>query len=342
MSKGGAVKPVFVVRDEDLEANGGKYVLRGRIALPVEGLHSGALNTNQPIGGGTPDPVYIVREADLQKGGGRYIRGGGKPVRVVDLTQSGRNEPHKVAQPVYLRSGWPYYNKALQDIWPGNLKFYWPLWEESGAVANNIAPVSGAAFNGIHINTTRLFGIGDGRRSAFFNGTTSAVDVFDANFHNHFNGHEGTLVIWGKVLNAGVWTDSTARRLLRFRDNANNEIFFRRLSTDNRLNVSMDAGGVNVASDIITSTLDWFMMSATWSEAADEFKVYFNDAQNSVTVNGLGVWAGGGMTADQTQLGANSINPVTSGWSGFLAHCMDWDYPLELDKIQALYNLGPV
>ena len=99
MAKGGAIKPVVVVTDSDLEQNGGRYLLGGGAAIPIEGVLEADIASNESIEGGSRLPVYVVATLnspqDLQ---------GGKPAKM-SVTGTSRKIRGHIAQPVYVVSG---------------------------------------------------------------------------------------------------------------------------------------------------------------------------------------------------------------------------------------------
>ena len=99
MAKGGSINPVVVVTDADLRQNGGRYVLLGGPAIPVDGQILSNATSRKDIAGGSLVPVYIVDStSSVQR-----ETGGGKPTKVVEL--SGRKIRSRYAQPVFVSAG---------------------------------------------------------------------------------------------------------------------------------------------------------------------------------------------------------------------------------------------
>jgi hypothetical protein len=217
---------------------------------------------------------------------------------------------------------------------------YWVLDEKSGTVAYDMVSgrVAGAQ-NGAHTGVTLgQPGIGDGRTAPFYDGTNDFTNVHSAAFAAAFNGGEGSLSIWARVANAGVWTDGTQREIVRFAADGNNYLDLYRAPPNNRITMLYNAGGTleNVAIDGLT-TVDWMHWVVTWSASAGvngEVKVYLNGAQTGATQTALGVWVGA-LAAASTCIGAFSTVPAAV-WNGYLDHCAVWDRPLLSTEVAGL------
>lgn len=212
------------------------------------------------------------------------------------------------------------YADRMRMLFGANLIGYWPLWEASGATANDISP---QANNGTYSNVTLAqAGIGDVRTSGLFvPASESLVNVYSAGLAADFSTTAGTIAIWVKVSGAGVWTDTITRMIYQ-------------LHTVNEIDVyagfiKIDIGGIakiycsfrlnNVWKDVVfvTTTTGWFHVASTWDTVADQVKVYFNGAQTGATQTTLGSHAGP-ITAASI---GNHIN--TGGpWDGNLAHAI--------------------
>ena len=92
---------------------------------------------------------------------------------------------------------------------------YWPLWEASGATAEDI---SGNGFDGAYTGVTLgQEGIGDGNTCPLFDGANDYVDIYSAGFAGALMRLRVPLTGWMKVFNAGVWTDSEWQRCSKYR-----------------------------------------------------------------------------------------------------------------------------
>ncbi len=152
---------------------------------------------------------------------------------------------------------------------------YWPLDEKQGAVAHCwVNPAQNGAYTGVMLGQP---GIGDGRTVPLFDGLTDFVDIYTTTFRDKFaltNNDtapisEGTVMVWAKVFNVGVWTDGADRFLFRLEVDGNNYVFCAKTITNNRLFFRYIAGGAveDQAVDGLT-TIEWMCLGVTWSKSA--------------------------------------------------------------------------
>jgi hypothetical protein len=213
---------------------------------------------------------------------------------------------------------------------------YWMLDEKQGNVAHD---VSRNEFHGTYTGVTLgQPGVGDGRTCPFFDGANDFVNIFSAGLAAAFNGAEGSLMIWAKVFNIGIWTDSTVRIAATLTaDVVNNYLSLGRYATNNRLLSRYKAGGTYKDRSAGPFTdLGFMLLTMTWSDSnnADELKFYFNGSQAGVTQIGLGAWAGG-LNATDCVIGAINTAPVNV-WHGWLAHSAYWNRVLAAAQIADL------
>ena len=229
--------------------------------------------------------------------------------------------------------GGGYSGKVLGTA-TANLIGYWPLWETAGAVADNLEGT--AARDGAYTTVTLNSSTGpDGRPVGLWDGTNDYCHVYSDSFRDAFNGSEGTIALWAKVSGAGVWTDSTERKLFMFRVDANNSIYARRNTADGRIDYYYVSGGTTQTRvKTAISATGWMHFGLTWSKAGDAVKAYYNGVQEGATLTGLGIWAGVVVPA-QTILGALITTP-NHVWDGYLAHAAVWTTPLTVAQILAL------
>lgn len=222
---------------------------------------------------------------------------------------------------------------------------YYMLDEKSGTVAYDLVSrrIAGAQ-NGTHSGVTLYQpGLGDGRRSPLYDGINDYTNIYSATFNGAFDGDEGSVMVWGKVANAGVWTDGTLRKAILLLSNGSNFIRIHRPGAPNNLiEMNQVAGGTAKGATItVGPTLDWFQLALTWSRSAGvngEVRLYLNGAQSGATLTALGAWAGN-LSATQTVIGAASTVPAEP-WSGYLAHVPIWDRPITADEVLTLYEAG--
>lgn len=233
-----------------------------------------------------------------------------------------------------LLGGWKYYKKVLGTA-PANLIAYWPLWDASGSVATDI---SGNALHGAYVSVTLgQPGIGDGRTCPLFDGINGYVNIWSAGLASAFNGAEGTLAIWCKVYNAGVWTDASYRCLAVLRSDGNNQVRLFKQNTDNDLYAAWIAGGGWYGRTVASGgPAGWFHFAITWDKAGDLVRVYFNGTQIGTDQTGLGTYAGAMTDAFIGEYAASD-----SLWNGYLAHAAIWTTPLSAAQIAFLANVPP-
>ena len=233
--------------------------------------------------------------------------------------------------PKYFAGG---YSKKLLSIAPANLIGYWPLWETSGAVADNLQGT--AARDGAYIGVTLNSSTGpDGRPVGLWDGANDYCDIYSASLNTAFSGAEGTISIWAKISAAGVWTDGAERYLYRLTVGAD-FLFIRKNTTNNQVLLIYKAGGVSnsVTVSSITSA-GWINFALTWSKAGDAVKAYMNGVQQGATSTGLGIWSGD-LASTACILGADDVPSPASIWDGYFAHAAVWTTPLTPAQILAL------
>jgi hypothetical protein len=220
------------------------------------------------------------------------------------------------------------YHKKVLATEPANLIGYWPLWEKSGSVADNLEGT--AARDGAYIGVTLgEAGIGDGRSCPYFDGTADVCNVYSASLAGAFNGAEGSVALWARVSGAGVWVDGASRYLVNLRANGSN--FFRCVkgsgAADDILYWTYAAGGTQSQRARSGMTeVGWMHLAVTWSAGSDELKAYYNGVQEGTTATGLGVWAGA-LGGTVTVVGAYQTDGL-NGWHGNIAHPAVWSKPL--------------
>lgn len=235
--------------------------------------------------------------------------------------------------PILGGVGAPYARQVLATQ-PANLIGYWPLWEASGSVADNYEGTAArdGAYTGVSLGET---GIGDGRTCPLFDGANDFCNVYTANFAAAFNGAECTIMMWLKVFDAGVWTDETLRGGFYAAKGTSDIYSFQKQAADNELLFRRRATGT--FSQVLKSGISetgWMCLGMTASKTADEFKAYYNGAQEGSTQTGLGVFVGP-PASDRTLIGAQYTTPsgIMYGWG---AHVAVWTTPLTPAEMAAL------
>lgn len=219
---------------------------------------------------------------------------------------------------------------------------YWIMGEAAGLVSIDQinSPAQDGAYTGV---TLAQPGIGDGNTCPFFDGANDYNNVYTVTFRGVFNGAEGTILIWSKVTNAGVWTDGVQRMMFYFRVDGNNFININKNNANNQIQFVYRANATNsiVTHNLVAPPTDWFVLAITWSKSTlptGEMKAYYglpNElAQVGATQVALGVWAGN-LAATFTTIGSLGTGPA-SVFNGYLAHCAVWGSALDLPTLQGL------
>lgn len=216
-----------------------------------------------------------------------------------------------------------YYKKVLSY----NPTAYWPLWETSGTVAECL---NNSALNGTYTTVTLGNAAGpDGSPCPLFDGTDSRVAI---PVNGVMNLSAGTAMGWMKVSAAGIWTDGVIRYLMRLETNTSNYVRLYKHSTNNTVALHTNFGGTFKGLNPGSTSVDWIFAAVTWDKTADEIRGYYNGAQVSPTLTGLGTWS--------AQPGVNFIGAASASanvFSGWLAQCAIWTRALTPAEVADLY-----
>lgn len=199
---------------------------------------------------------------------------------------------------------------------------YWQLNETSGTTA--VCSVNSAQ-NGTHVGATLNNATGpDGVNGApLLDGANDFTNIYSATLSGVFGRTAGSVSLWAKVFNAGVWTDAASRYLVRIRTVDGHYILVLKSSTNNRMTWAHDGGAYKSVLNNSMSTTDWMHIGLTWDNTADEMKAYLNGSQTGATQSGLGTITGA-LQNNATIIGALNTDP-SSMFYGWLAHCALWD-----------------
>ena len=145
------------------------------------------------------------------------------------------------------------------------------------------------------------------------NGIDTFVNNYSVELNSFFNPAAGTLIAFAKVANAGVWTDNTARKIIKLTVDGSNKLEINKRG-DNDLSVLYTGAGTTKQRIFTTTSLDYFQIAMTWSIAANEFIGYLNGvAQGAIqTFNAPLV---GNFSSTATVIGAASTVPSIV-WNG--------------------------
>ena len=235
--------------------------------------------------------------------------------------------------PVFAPGGQTYLAKLL-TIQPTNLIGLWPMGEKSGSVSVDESPEGNdGAYTGVTLNNSTG---PTGEPVGLWDGANDFNNIYSAALNADFNNAELTVACWVKVVNAGVWTDTTLRYCMLIRADSNNRVVLFRTATNNQLALEYKAGGTakQVAFTDAGGRTDWLHLAITASVAAGEVKAYLDGAQVGATLGTLGTWVGA-LNSTRNHIGAGSTTP-TLVWSGYLAYGAVWTKALTPAEVSAV------
>ncbi len=230
-------------------------------------------------------------------------------------------------------SGYNYKQRIIHQT-RGNLIQYLPLDEHSGGVANDASSEGNdGAYSGVGLNNTPG---PDGRGAGFYGGDGDFTNLETPGFEIDFDGTEGSLIVWAKVNAAGIWTDSTNRRIVYIKsDNNQNNISIFRSPTNNVITFHYQANNVSHSSTFNTGgETGWMGFGQTWSDSGNFVKRYYmgseidNDVMNE-TWNDVDLKTGNQILG---ALGTGGPNP----WHGWIAHSVICNAPLSQSVMEIL------
>jgi hypothetical protein len=231
------------------------------------------------------------------------------------------------------------YARKIKRLFGSSLIAYWPLNETSGTVAYD---VSGNARNGAYTGVDLANAAAPakiGGMAPYFDGTNDYCNIYSASLASAFSGAAGSLFIWAKIFNAGIWTDASYDDFFRIAADANNEILLRKTNANNALYTRYNANGTTKSvTRTNTTTIDWFLFGFTWSKAADQMIAYYNGAQTGATQTGLDTWAGAPAAATCV-IGAYVLTPANP-WNGWLNQAIILNRIATPAEVLAMYNAG--
>lgn len=211
------------------------------------------------------------------------------------------------------------YTRRVHAICGPSLIAHWPLDERTGA---NVRDTSGNGYGGTPVAiATGFAGIGDGLCSPFFDGASAYVNIYSAALAAAFDSTQGTLFLWARMANVGVWSDGTTRSLASIYANSSNRIQLNKGSTAGRFYFTFVGSGVSSERSILSqSNEDWVCWGLTWDASA----VYGYKGGAQVTSAGAATsWGATLPGATTTCIGAVSTMPgqPSHGWTAHAGLC---------------------
>lgn len=225
--------------------------------------------------------------------------------------------------------GKPYHQKLL-SLFAGNIIAFYPLFETSGSLAVDL---SGSNRHGAYSGVSLAHTQGPrGRAAGLWDGVNDYCDIYSASLNAAFNGNEGSLLLWLRVSNAGVWSDVTLRRVVMLYSNGTNYIILAKTTTNNMLQFSHAGSGAgkNAAYNGMAGNTNWFHAACTWSLSNNRIRLYLNGSQVA-SQTGIGAWSGN-LSSAQTLIGATDKTPnhVWNGWIGYVLLLNREAFPAEV------------
>jgi hypothetical protein len=229
------------------------------------------------------------------------------------------------------------YAAKVLNTSSGCLIGYWPMWDVSGTTADNYEGT--IARDGTYaVPGLGQTGIGDGRTSASFDGSTAYCDIFSSSLCTVFSGAEGTLMAWAKVSASEVWADGTPRVMVNLYIDVNNEISFSRGTSNDTIRLLYKAGGTLELVDYGSlSGTNFHCFVMTWSKTGEIVRYFYDGIPTGAADENLGIWAGD-LVNTTTVIGAYSTTP-TNVWDGSIAHVAIWKTPLTAAQILNLASV---
>ena len=248
----------------------------------------------------------------------------------------------KVA-PIFGEIGYPssvgaYYNKLL-GVEPSSLIGYWKMDEASGSTIVDTSPQGNdGTYVGVTLEDTD--GPVPGDKAPLWTDTADSGDVYSAGFAADFGKTKGTLVIWAKVKEVGVWTDGADRFLFHLgKDISTSEVAIA-INAGNDGIVFTYVAASTIDSFTVTgqSGIGWEHWACTWDLTAGassgEFKGFKDGIQIGSTQISLGTWVDD-LASNVCTIGAQRTDGLRE-YSGWLAHAAAWNTPLTAAQILSL------
>ena len=278
----------------------------GGRAIPVKFIEDG----DQPIEGGSLTPIQIIPASDVED----VI--GGEPTSVyLDTTGKIIGDKSTLTK-VYIPTDYLLLDKF-------NTKEGFSVDLSDGNHHFDPSTVSAAVAGGVS---------GD---AASFNGTSEYINIYS--IEPDFNESAGSVIVYGKVDNVGVWSDGTERALALLYADGNNWVGLHKITTGS-LRWVYKAGGIVKQITKTVTTTGYFHIAITWDSASDEVIAYYNGSQEGSIQTGLGTWVGS-LNASITVLGANNVS-AGNPWHGLEDLARVYNRVLTPTEISEHYNSG--
>jgi len=237
-----------------------------------------------------------------------------------------------------LWGGGSYSEKVLATQ-RGSIIAYWPLWEASGTVAND---VSGNGRNGATSGATLgVAGIGDGRTAYSFDGINDFVRLDNADFLTLTSYRdEGSFMMWWTVV------DIAATRypfwICDHLSSYTYRLLFEVTLTGILNAYRTDGAGVTKKADYTFTPVanTWYNTILTWSVSGNYFRQYLNGALVGTPATAVAAASANTLVANRSQFGAHTNSTPAGVHKGKIAHGALWSAPLTVGEIAALAKVA--
>lgn len=208
-----------------------------------------------------------------------------------------------------------YSQKILSTF--SNVYALYPL-NETGGTTTALEIVNGynGTLNGPTLGAIAGPGASMGN-AAFYDGLVDYCQLPAASLDGPFDPGAGTLMIWAKVFNAGVWTDAAQRVLVNFGASGSNRILIYKSTANNDLQWLFNAGGTAVTRTAVLSSVNWFCVGITWNKTANRIRAYLNGLQQGADLAYAGTWSGA-LANGESQICARNNITCWYGYPSFL------------------------
>ena len=208
----------------------------------------------------------------------------------------------------------------------------WQTYPDCRCLVNS---AQNGTYNGVTLASDRSGPFGT--PAPFFDGVNDWADIYSASMAAAFDGNEGSISVWCKVYNSGVWTDGLDGVVFQLTNGAGDFILATKSSLNNSFYLNRRIGGVTDSKTISGMTrTDWFHVAITWSVTADEAIFYYDGAQYGSVETGLATWVSA-LNSAYCLIGAETKAPIKilNGWPG---HAALFDRALGPGEIVELAN----
>ena len=231
----------------------------------------------------------------------------------------------------------PYVAKVL-SIQPTYLVGYWPLMDTSGTVAKDYGPLSGdGTYSGPALATMPLSDHLLAGFAPLFDGINDRVSLPKDVVQLAFDGRYGTISVWFKVANSGVWSDGVQRFIAFVYSDTTSAYLVIKKWSDNSIQVARNSDIVSGCGHAFnTTSLDWINVTFRWNEDNDTYTAFLNGSPSSGTCGGT--WPNPRLYS-YVGIGGTSSSDY---WSGYIAHVAIWRTELTDDEVASLYDISPL